>query len=70
MTDKELAAVAPTLSLEQLIETVIAKYLGGAVSSHYDGETPSPVADQRIAAYLVRKMRPWLPKQEGGRMTP
>jgi len=60
MTDVELAQLLPTLDLEQRIATVIAKYVGGAVSRHHDGETEAPTADARIAAYLLRKMKPWL----------
>lgn len=62
-TDKDLAALLPTLPLAQRIEAVIRKYVGGAVSKEYDGDTSANVADARIAAYLLRKMRPWLPKE-------
>ena len=61
-TDKELAAALPTLSLEERIETVIRKYVGGAVSTYFDGETDARTAHARIAGYLMRKLRPWLPK--------
>lgn len=59
-TDVQLATILPTLTVEQRIEAVIRKYVGGATSAHYDGETPSPMADARIAAYLMRKLRPWI----------
>src|SRR4051812_19027068 len=59
-TDKELAQILPTLPLEERIEAVLRKYVGGAVSGAYDGETPGPTADARIAHYLMGKLRPWL----------
>lgn len=59
-TDKELAALLPTWPLERRIEEVIRKYVGGAMSTYYDGETNASEADAKIAAYLLRKLKPWL----------
>lgn len=60
-TDKQLAELLPTLPLEQRIEEVIRKYVGGAMSV-YNGENSAEVADAQIAKYLLRKLKPWLPK--------
>lgn len=59
-TDKELAAALPALSVEARIEAIIAKYVGGAMSRHYDGQTDGVTAERRIAAELMRKIKPWL----------
>lgn len=60
MTDKELAVLLPALTLEHRIERIIEKYIGGAVSAAYDGERTDAEASRHIAAYLTRKIRPWL----------
>lgn len=65
MTDKELAKLLPTLPLEKRLEAIIAKYVGGAMSSHYDGDTPGPEADRRIAKSLMAKIKPWLTQDQG-----
>lgn len=44
----------------QRIEAVIRKYVGGAMSSAYNGENTTLEADHEIAAYLLRKLKPWV----------
>lgn len=57
MTDKELIALLPKLPLDQQIEHVIAKYIGGACARYRDGETPANVGDAGIAKELVGRMK-------------
>lgn len=57
MTDKELAVLLPKLPLDQQIEHVICKYVGGASSRWRDGETPANIGDAGIAKDLVGKMK-------------
>lgn len=62
-TDKELDALLPTLSLRDRIEAILAKYVGGAMSRHYDGKTNGLKADRQIAEELTRKIARWLPQE-------
>lgn len=59
-TDKELLLLLPRLPLEQRIEVVIRKYIGGTVSSAHNGENTSAEADRLIARRLLHLLRPWL----------
>jgi hypothetical protein len=60
-TDKELEAALPAMTLPDRIEAIISKYVGGAMSRHYDGQTDALTAERRIAAELMRRISRWLP---------
>jgi hypothetical protein len=66
-TDKELEAILPSFTLEERIEAIIRKYVGGAYSVGFNGENTSDVAYRYIATYLLRKMRRHIPELAAGR---
>lgn len=61
ITDKQLTELLPTLSLEDRIETIICKYVGGGMDVAYDGDMSAARSSAHLARYLLHKMRPWLP---------